>query len=157
MIIGIDLEAAIRVIYLSAIPFIELRVGIPYGLARGLPPLLAIALGIAGTLLEFSVSFVVLVLLRRWRHRMPMLDRMFTYLDRRAEQRSRQWVHLGAVGLVLGVAAPIPGTGSWTGIAIAQLLGMSLPLTFVLVALGIALSGAFVGAVATGVFEILNL
>lgn len=157
MILDADLDSAIRVLLLSAVPFIELRVGIPYGLAVGLHPLIAIAFGTLGTLLEFVLSFCVLVLLRSVRSKFALLDRMFDYLDRRAEQRSRRWLHLGAIGLVLGVAAPIPGTGSWTGIAIAQLLGMPLRLTFLLVALGIVLSGAFVGLVATGVVGILKL
>lgn len=157
MISAGDMQVFVNVALFSAVPFVELRVGIPYGIGMGLSPLLSVVGGILGTTAEFLLSFCLFLLLRLGRSRFPVLERLFAYLDRRAVERSQRWLPYGSVGLILAVALPVPGTGSWTGIAIAQLLGMPLPLTVLMITIGICLSGILVGMVATGVIGILTL
>ena len=157
MISVADMDAFVQVYLLSAVPFVELRVGIPYGIAMGLSPFFSVIAGVLGTTTEFMVSLALFISLRSLRPRFRMLEALYGYFDRRAKQRSERWLPYGSVGLVLAVALPIPGTGAWTGIAIAQLLGLPMQLTVLLISLGIGLSGTLVGMIATGVFSILGL
>ena len=66
----------------------------------------------------------------------PVLDWMYTWpigfvrkfaawVDARAERKSKEMDKKGLLGLFLFVAVPLPGTGVWTGCAIASLLKMN--------------------------------
>ena len=47
------------------------------------------------------------------------------WVDARAERKSKEADKKGMLGLFLFVAVPLPGTGVWTGCAIASLLKMN--------------------------------
>jgi len=62
---------------------------------------------------------------------------------------SQPWAHILLVAALpvveLRGAIPLPGTGAWTGCLIALLLGYSLRLTFLSLALGTVGAGIIVG------------
>lgn len=151
-----SINDALQVFLISLIPYLELRVGIPYGISQGLHPVWATTLGIAGGLTELILSFVALFGLIALSPRVPALQAVFDWFERRAARRSGRWLRYGTLGLILAVGLPVPGTGTWTGIAVAQLMGLTLRQTFVFVSLGVALSGVTVGLVSTGLFNFLR-
>lgn len=113
---GVPPEAV--VFLLSAMPVIELRGGIPTGLLLGLPPTTVFPLAVAG---NAAPILPMLALLRlRWVNRVlrPALDAA------RAKTAGLQPGGLG-VGLALFVGVPLPGTGVWTGVMGAHVLGMA--------------------------------
>ena len=63
----------------------------------------------------------------------------------------------GWVGLALLIGIPIPGTGLWTGAALANLMRMPVQLTAVAMTVGVAVAGLLVGAVATGAIAVIDL
>ena len=52
------------------------------------------------------------------------------------------------------VAVPLPGTGVWTGVAVALLLGIEFKYTLVAVTLGMVLAGLAVTLASMGVLAI---
>nr|WP_245302686.1 small multi-drug export protein [Symbiobacterium terraclitae] len=149
--------AALKVIAISAIPFLELRVGIPVGIVSGLPPGVAIALGVVGNVLQVPLIIFIMYMLRRIAQEVPAAARWLQRIDSAAERHQAKVHRYGWVGLAILVGIPIPGTGMWTGAAVANLVRMPLVLTVLALASGVAISGLLVGAVATGAIAVIEL
>lgn len=149
--------AAFKVIAISAIPFLELRVGIPVGIVDGLSPGVAIALGVAGNILQVPLIIFLMYMLRRIAQQVPLAARWLRRIDSAAERHQGKVRRFGWVGLAILVGIPIPGTGMWTGAAVANLVRMPLVLTVLALASGVAISGVLVGAVATGALAVIEL
>jgi len=104
-------------IAVSALPLVELRGGIPVGLWMGLSVPQVMALCIFGNMLLIPPFLLAL--------RVPSVKRLFKPLLARAEKKTSavsekdRWS-----GLAAFVGVPLPGTGAWTGVMVAFLLGM---------------------------------
>ena len=111
---------------LSMVPTFEGRYALVTAQAMGMPALPSFLIA----LLFSTLPMPFLLLLR------PVLDWMYTWpigfvrkfaawVDARAERKSKEMDKKGMLGLFLFVAVPLPGTGVWTGCAIASLLKMN--------------------------------
>ena len=111
---------------LSMVPMFEGRYALVGAQAMGMPAIPAYLLAVIFS--SLPVPFI-LWLLR------PVLDWMYTWpigfvrkfaawVDARAERKKDSVDKKGLIGLYLFVAIPLPGTGAWTGSAIATLLKM---------------------------------
>lgn len=124
---GVQLDTALRVFCISMVPLAELRVGLPYGIAAGLPLAWAIAVSVAGNLLP--TPFIILLIrrifavLRTWN---SGFDRLVAALENRAQKKGELVRQYGFLGLFLLVAIPLPGTGAWTGALVAAILDIRL-------------------------------
>ena len=63
---------------------------------------------------------------QRLRKHLPKMDSFITKLEKRAETKQETVDRYGALGLILLVAIPLPGTGAWTGSLVAALMKMKL-------------------------------
>lgn len=153
----LDWSAALKVIGISAIPFLELRLGIPAGMGWGLSPGVAIGLGIAGNLFQVPLVLFFMHTLRRIGQQVGFVARWLESVDKTAEKYSHVVRRYGWLGLAVLVGIPIPGTGIWTGAALAILFRMPHYLAAISLGLGIVISGLLVGAVATGAFAMIRL
>lgn len=139
----------------SMIPVVELRGGIPFGVALGLNPWLALAACIVGNMIP--VPFII-VYIRRifiWmRRRFPGLGRMVDKLERKAHLKGKKVSRYKYLGLFLFVAIPLPGTGAWTGSLAAAFLNMPLRKALPSVLLGVVAAGVMVTALTYGVISI---
>ena len=109
-------------VLISMLPVIELRGGLPAGVAMGLPLREAFFAALLGNLLP--VPFIILFARRgfAWvRAHIPRLGRWVDRIERKAWSKSDKVVRYQAWGLLLFVAVPLPGTGAWTGALIAAL------------------------------------
>ena len=100
----------------SMIPIVELRGGLPFGVAMGLPYYLAFPAAVVGNLIPspFIIVYIrrVFLLLRKYFPRMNgLIDRMET----KAHLKGQKVRRYQTLGLWLFVAIPLPGTGAWTG------------------------------------------
>ncbi|MGQ9735685.1 MAG: COG2426 family protein [Thermaceae bacterium] len=134
----------------SALPVVELRGGIPFGVGLGLPLWEAAFWATLGNLLVIPPLLWLLprVVERLSRH--PLLGRGWEALERRVRLRGEEQVQrLGALGLFLFVALPLPGTGAWSGSILAVVLGIKKRYALPAIALGVVAAGVLVG-LATG-------
>jgi len=149
--------AALKVIGISAVPFLELRLGIPVGIVSGLEPAWAIALGIVGNALQVPLIIFIMYMLRRIAQQMPWAARALARIDRTAERHQDKVRRWGWVGLALLIGIPIPGTGLWAGAALANLMRMPVMLTAMSMTVGVVVAGLLVGAVTTGAMAVIDL
>ena len=122
-----ELGAILSTVLVSMVPVLELRGGIPWGVAHGLPHLTAFLAAVVGNMIP--VPFIVVYIRRifKWmRRHLPQLDHLVDRLEARAHLKGRKVTKYKYLGLMIFVAIPLPGTGGWTGALIAAFLDMRL-------------------------------
>ena len=126
----------------SMVPIVELRGGLPFGVALGLPYHLAFPAAVTGNLIPapFIIVYIrrIFELLRRY---LPSLNGLIDKLERKAHLKGKKVQKYQYIGLWLFVAIPLPGTGAWTGCLAAAFLGMRLKKAMPAVVLGVLTAG----------------
>lgn len=126
----------------SMLPIIELRGGLPFGVALGLPYQLAFPAAVIGNLIPapFIIVYIrrIFMLMRRY---MPKLNGVVDKLEQKAHLKGQKVQRYQYLGLWLFVAIPLPGTGAWTGCLAAAFLGMRLKKAMPAVVLGVLTAG----------------
>ena len=140
---------------ISMLPVVELRLGLPYGIAIGLDYPLALLSAVVGNLLPapFIILFIknVLAFLRS---RFHSLDGFITKIEDRAHLKSEVVTKYGPIGLFLLVAIPLPGTGAWTGSLVAALMGMQMKKALPAIVLGVLAAAGIMTLVTFGAIHL---
>lgn len=152
---GTTLGKLISTFFISMVPVVELRLGLPYGIALGLDYPLALLAALIGNMVP--VPFII-VYIRRifiWiRRRWERLDGFITKLENKAHLKGETVRKYGPLGLLIFVAIPLPGTGAWTGALIAALLDMRLKHAVPSIFLGVCIAAGIMTALTFGVIHI---
>ncbi len=140
-----DIQTILITIFLCILPVSELRGGLPYALARGIPIIPAYLLCIFFNALVGPLVYIFLSSIHK------ILDPWQPYhlFFEKIISRSRQRVHAkiekyGYAGLIFFVAVPLPITGAYTGTLGAWVLGMEKKKTLLVIALGVCIAGIIV-------------
>lgn len=118
---GLPPQGAVFVV--AALPVVELRAAIPLGVALGMDPWEAMLTALLGNLLPIPFILLGLEPVTRFLRRRLGMQRAIDWVYRRTRARSGTVRRYGWWGLVFLVALPLPGTGAWTGAAVASFLG----------------------------------
>jgi uncharacterized membrane protein len=133
---------------LSFLPVSELRGGIPFAVAKGIPWYWAYPFAAAVNALAAPGCWFFLATLHKLFLRMKWYALLFERFVERARIKLREKVEKwGWLGVALFVAVPLPVTGAWTGTLGAWVLGLSRRKTMAAVILGVIAAGAIVSAV----------
>jgi len=141
---------------LSMVPVAELRAGIPFGAALGLPPWAAFLAAVIGNMIP--VPFIVVYIRRifQWmRRRLPKLNSLVDRLEKKAHLKGQKVTKYKYLGLMVFVAIPLPGTGAWTGALAAAFLGMRLKKALPPIFAGVLLAGTAISLLTYGVAGLL--
>ena len=141
---------------ISMLPIVELRGGLPAGVAMGLPIPTAFLAAFLGNMLP--VPFIILFIRRifKWiRVHIPRLGAFVDRLEKKAYSKSDKVVQYETWGLLAFVAIPLPGTGAWTGALIAALLDLRLKRAIPVITLGVLIAGGIITLLTYGVTVIL--
>ena len=143
-------------VLVSMVPIIELRGGIPFGVALGLNPWVAFLACIIGNMIPVPFIIVYIRRIFGWmRRRLPRLDGIVDRLEKKAHLKGRKVTKFKYIGLFLFVAIPLPGTGAWTGALAAAFLDMPLRKALPSIFLGILAAGFLVTGLTYGFLSIL--
>ena len=135
----------------SMLPVVELRGGIPFGVAAGLPVWAAFIAAVIGNLIP--VPFIIIYIRRifQWmRKRFPRLNSLVDALERKAHLKGQKVTKFKYLGLIVLVAIPLPGTGAWTGSLVAAFLDMPLRKAIPSIIVGVLIAGLAIGLLAHG-------
>ena len=145
----------IATFFISMAPIIELRGGLPYGIALGLDYPLALAAAVLGNMVPvpFIIVYIrhVFTLLRK---RSKWWDEKITRLEKKAHLKGRVVRKYSTIGLCILVAIPLPGTGAWTGALVAAVLDMRLKKAIPAIFLGVCIAAAIMTMVTFGLLHI---
>ncbi|TFU18133.1 COG2426 family protein [Thermus tengchongensis] len=145
------------VILVAALPVVELRGAIPLGVALGLAPGKAFLLALLGNLLVAPLALILLPWAVALATRVPLLARAWEALEARVRLRGEEQVQrLGALGLFLFVAVPLPGTGAWSGAVLAVVLGLKRRYALLAISFGVLAAGLIVLLLTGGAVAGLN-
>ena len=138
-------------VLVSMIPVVELRGGIPAGVALGLPVWAAFIAAVMGNLIPVPFIIVYIRRIFQWmRRRIPRLNSLVDKLERKAHLKGQKVTKYKYLGLMLFVAIPLPGTGAWTGSLAAAFLDMPLRKAIPSVIVGVLIAGMAISIAAYG-------
>ena len=141
--------------FISMVPVIELRGGLPYGIGFGLDYPVALAAALLGNMVPVPFILVFISRIFLWmRGKHKRLDDLVTKLENKAHLKSETVEKYGPLGLLLFVAVPLPGTGAWTGALIAAIMNMKFRHALPCIFLGVCIAAAIITAVTFGVIHI---
>lgn len=127
----------------SMLPLAELRLGVPFGILRGLPEWVAFTAAVIGNMLPIPFIIIYIKRIFKWlRRRIPKLNGIVDRLETKAHLKGQKVNKYKYLGLFIFVAIPLPGTGAWTGALAAAFLDMPLRK---------ALPSIFAGVLAAGI------
>ena len=156
-LIQTELGQVIATFLISMLPVIELRGGLPYGIAFGLDYPVALTAAVLGNLVP--VPFII-VFIRRvfaWiRSLFPKCDAVITKLEKKAHLKGRLVKKYSALGLCILVAIPLPGTGAWTGALVAALLDIRLKKAVPAIVLGVLIAAMIMTVITYGTLLVLS-
>lgn len=135
----------------SMIPVIELRGGIPFGVALGLTHWEAFLAAVIGNMIPLPFIVVYIRRIFQWmRRHLPGLDSLVDWLERKAHLKGRRVTKYKYLGLLIFVAIPLPGTGGWMGALAAAFLNMPLRKALPAMAAGVFIAGFLVTGITYG-------
>ncbi len=140
--------------FLSMVPVVELRGGIPLGLSLGLTPAESFLCATLGNMLP--VPFLILLTRKvfRWLKKSPRIAPLIEKLETRGHEKGEIVRKYRTAGLIILVAIPLPGTGAWTGALVATLLDLRLKTAIPAILLGVLIAGGLVLAASLGFIAI---
>lgn len=137
---------------MAALPVLELRGAVPYGVAMDLPLPTVLAVSILGNLLP--VPFIILFIrqILAWmKAKSRRLRGIAEKLEARAQAKGDILVKYETLGLFILVAIPLPGTGAWTGSLVAALFDLRMKHALPAIFLGVITAGLIMSVVSYGV------
>ena len=140
------------VIFISMIPFVELRGAIPVAVAvYDMDIVDAYILAVIGNMIPVPFILLFLDRIEDYMRRYGWWDRLFDRVY--AKTRNRAKAHIKryeAVGVILFVAIPLPMTGAWTGSLIAYLFDLDFKKSILYIFLGVLIAGCIVSLMTIG-------
>jgi len=127
---------------ISALPWIELRGGIPVGIfSFHMNPLLALAVAVIGNVAIIYPAFLFLDWFFDRMNKIPFMARMISKTQNAAKPYVDKY---GMLGLGVFVAIPLPGTGAYSGALAAHIFGIKGNKAAISIALGVVGAGILV-------------
>ena len=148
--------------FISMVPLIELRAGVPFAVGMGLDYFTALIICIIGNMLPVPIIYFFARKVLEWGKDKPYIGKFFTFCLEKGERGGRKLTRSAGrkglfVALMLFVGIPLPGTGAWTGTLAASFLNMGIKSTTLAVSLGVIIAGIIMGIVSMAGLHIFGL
>lgn len=141
----------------SAVPVIELRGGIPYGVVQGLPIWVAFLASVVGNMIPIPIILLFLDKVFDWMRSYEKLAPFVHKLEAKAHLQGKKVVKYRKLGLMILVAIPLPGTGAWTGALVASVLDIPPREAIAPIFWGVVIAGILVTIATFGVTSLFAL
>ena len=143
-------------VLVSMVPVVELRGGIPFGVAAGLPVWAAYLAAVIGNIIPVPFIIVYIRRIFQWmRRKLPRFNGVVDKLEQKAHLKGRAVNKYKYLGLAIFVAIPLPGTGAWTGALAAAFLDMPLRRAVPSIVAGVLVAGVLISILTFGVASLL--
>ncbi|MCR3923328.1 MAG: small multi-drug export protein [Firmicutes bacterium] len=134
----------LQVFFMSALPVIELRGGLPLGLYLGLPLWEAFFISLAGNMIIVYPLLWALERLETWIAANRVTAPVYRMLVNKVSKKKDMFAKYGKFALFLFVAVPLPTTGAWTACVAARFFHVPTKHAFWAIALGVVTAGLVV-------------
>ena len=140
----------LKILIVSAMPFSELRGGIPLGLYLGYSPIETYVIAVLGNILPVPFLLIFLDKIGSLAERWSLTAKVYLKVVNRVEKKKEIIEKYGYLGLTLFVAVPLPVTGAWTGTLLAFLLRLNKLKSLAFISLGVSIAGIAVTLASLG-------
>ncbi len=137
----------LHVLLISAIPVIELRGAIPYGmLLLKMPAVKTLLIAICGSMLPspFVLYFGKWLVSKMTASKFKLFSKFGQRLTDKSVAQAKKIEGYAFWGIVMFVGIPLPGTGVWTGSLIAAMLGLKPKNALLAILIGTTIAGIIV-------------
>lgn len=146
---GLGKEVIVFII--SMLPILELRGGLLAASILNLDFIPGFIISILGNILPIPIVLLFLDKILRWLEKYKVTKNFVKKLENKILSKKKQIEKYGYIGLILFVGIPLPGTGAWTGSALAVLLNMDKKKSFLYIILGIILASIIMSILSYGI------
>ena len=148
--------------FLSMVPLLELRGGVPVGVTMGLSQIEAIILCAIGNMIPVPIIYFFARKFLIWGADKKYIGKICTFFLVKGEHGGQKLTKATGrgglfVALLLFVGIPLPGTGAWTGTLAASFLNMGFKSAVLAVVLGVLLAGIIMATASTAVLGLFGL
>ena len=148
--------------FVSMVPLIELRAGVPFAVGMGLDYFTALIICVLGNMMPVPVIYFFARKVLEWGRDKKYIGKFFTYCIEKGEKGGQKLTAKAGrgglfVALMLFVGIPLPGTGAWTGTLAASFLNMGIKSTTLSVCLGVIIAGIIMGFVSMAGLHVFGL
>ena len=140
------------VLFVSMLPIVELRGGIPLARVLELPLRDALLFSLIGNLIPIPFLLFFIDKIFDWLRPTRAFGGIVRKLEARAMNKSDSIRKAEFWGLVAFVGIPLPGTGGWTGTLIASLLKINRKKAMLAILLGVAIAATIMSLISYGIF-----
>ncbi len=156
------LKKYILCFFISMVPLIELRGGVPIAVGMGLPYWPSLIVCVAANMHPVPIIYFFARKVLLWGKDKRYIGKFFTFCLEKGERGGQKLKAKAGrrglfIALLLFVGIPLPGTGAWTGTLAASFLNMGIKSTTVAVSLGVILAGIIMGVISLTGLHILGL
>jgi uncharacterized membrane protein len=134
----------LKLIFVSLLPWIELRGGIPLGIGMDLNPIHVFLVCTVTDILLIPLLLIFLRYVMPLILRIEKIDRFYQWNVVRTLQRYEKYRKWEELGLALFVAIPLPFTGVYSGTFVSYLLNLRKREAFLSIASGAVIAGIVV-------------
>ena len=146
---GLGKEVIVFII--SMLPILELRGGLLAASILNLDFIPGFIISILGNILPIPIVLLFLDKILRWLEKYKVTKNFVKKIENKILSKKKQIEKYGYIGLILFVGIPLPGTGAWTGSALAVLLNMDKKKSFLYIMLGIILASIIMSILSYGI------
>ena len=148
--------------FVSMVPIIEIRGGVPIATASGIDFLPALILCVIANMIPVPFIYLFARKVLEWGCDKKIIGKFFTFCLEKGEKGGQKLTEKAGkrglfLALTLFVGIPLPGTGAWTGTLAASFLKMGFKETTLSVVLGVILAGIIMGVASTGALAMIGL
>ena len=139
------LKKYIITFFISMVPLVELRGGVPFGTGMDLPWHWCLIVCMIGNMIPVPLIFFFARKLLLWGSKKKVVGKFCNFCLQKGERGGKKLQEKAGrgiyVALLLFVGIPLPGTGAWTGTLAASILDLDFKKSTLAVVLGVLLAG----------------
>lgn len=139
------LKKYIITFFISMVPLVELRGGVPFGTGMDLPWHWCLIVCMIGNMIPVPLVFFFARKLLLWGSKKKVVGKFCNFCLQKGERGGKKLQEKAGKGiyvaLLLFVGIPLPGTGAWTGTLAASILDLDFKMSTLAVVLGVLLAG----------------
>ena len=148
---GLGKEVIVFII--SMLPILELRGGLIAASLLKVNFWAGYFISIVGNVLPIPFVLLFLEKIFAFLKKFKVTERIVTRLEKKILSKKKQIDKYGYFGLLLFVGIPLPGTGAWTGSALAAFLHLDRKKAFIYILLGVILASIIMSVFSYGILD----
>lgn len=142
--------------FISMLPILEIRGGMIAAKILGLNFTKAFIICYAGNMIPVPLILLFIRRIFNLLKKSDKIERIIEKVEARSMRKADKIKKYRLWGLLLFVAIPLPGTGSWTGALIADLFDIRIKHSLPILAFGVIIAGFIMSGLTYGIFGALG-